>query len=117
MTDKEAKLCGMLLYSRELFLSPEEMAAFNPRLKVRRTEQRPNMAMYGRGSCPHWGIVSGFDCQQMAINTCPPKWLNDGLLRLYQYQLSSQQRVVALRDRSGTDRLTISLQLVTRLSA
>ena len=83
MSDKAQELCQLLLYSKQLMFNPGELQASG--VVVHRHVQRAGEVVVGKGTCAHWGTVSGDLCVQQAVNLCGPEWLDDGLVRLIDF--------------------------------
>ena len=86
LTAEEEAAIPMLLYSRQLWLSPAMLHADG--IPVQRVVQTAGQAVVTDGCVLHWGVVTDADdphCLQEAINYCPQSWLSHGLKRLVDW--------------------------------
>jgi hypothetical protein len=83
LTEDEERLCMMLLYSRQLMFSPQQM--IDAGVPLTRVEQTEGMIVMTRGYVFHQGIVMGDGSIQEAINFVGADWLTHGLPRLVSY--------------------------------
>ena len=83
LSEEEEQLCALLVGTKLIMISPLEMAADG--IIVHRHVQRAGEVVLGKGTCAHWGLVSGDCCVQMAVNTCGVEWLEDGLPQLVEH--------------------------------